>query len=61
MHKLSADDGDAAGNRRSDAQAPVSILIEAQHLPGKRHAKSHEQKKDAEYPGEFAGEFVCAE
>ena len=53
--------GIAAGNGRADAEAPVRVLIKAQHLAGERHAERHEQKKDAQDPGQLAGKFVGPE
>ena len=42
-------------------KSPISVLIEAQHLPGEGHAQSHQQKKNADDPGEFARKFVGPE
>ncbi len=53
--------GNAAGDRCADAQSPVCVLIEAQHLSAERHAKRHEQQKNADDPGEFARKLVSAE
>ena len=52
--------GNAARDRRADAEAPVRVLIEAQHLAGESHAERHQQKKNADDPGEFARKFVRA-
>ncbi len=56
-----ADDGNAAGDGSANADAPEGVLIEAQDLAGEGHAESHEKKKHADDPGEFAGKFVGAE
>src|ERR1700678_2268730 len=60
FHDERTKDGNAAGNRRSDSEAPVSVLIEAQNLTGKCHAKSHQQKKYADDPSQLAGKFVSS-
>ena len=46
---------------RADAEAPISILIEAQHLTGKGHAQSEQQQQHAYDPGELAREFIGSE
>ena len=47
LDELRADERNAAGDRRADAESPVRVLIEAQDLPGKRHAQRHEEQEDA--------------
>src|SRR6266704_2175896 len=37
---------------------PIGVLIKAQHLPAERHAESHQQKKNADDPGELSGKLV---
>ncbi len=49
---------DTAGDRGSDPKPPIGVLIEAQHLPAERHAKSHQQKENADDPGELSGKLV---
>ena len=61
MHQPAADPRHAADDGCADAEAPVGVLIEAQHLAGEGHAERHEQQKDAENPGELARKFVRAE
>ena len=51
----------AACNGRADAQSPISVLIESQHLAGKGHSERQEQKKNADDPGQFSREFVGSE
>ena len=53
--------GNAAGDRSSDSQSPVGVLIEAQHLSAEGHAQSHQQEEDADDPGEFTRELVGPE
>ncbi len=60
-YQWSADEGDAAEDGGSDAEAPVGVLIEAEDLAGEGHAKSEQEEEDADDPGEFAGELVGAE
>ena len=45
----------------ADAESPVGILVEAQHLAGEGHAERHQQHEHAEDPGEFARKLVGAE
>ena len=61
MNGPRADNGNAAGDRSANAQAPKRVLIESQNLAGERHAQSHEKQKDADNPGKFTGKFICAE
>ena len=61
VHSLRANQRHAAGDRRPDAEPPVGVLVEAQHLPGKRHAQGHKQQEHTDDPGELAGKFVSAE
>ena len=61
MDKLAPDKRNAAHDRSPDAQAPIGVLIEAQHLPGEGHAQRHQQQKDAQNPGKLARKLVCAE
>ena len=58
---LEADDRSAARDRRADAEAPVCVLIEAQHLAGERHAERAQKQYASCDPGEFARKFVRAE
>ena len=61
MHQGAADEGNAADDGGADAEAPVGVLIEAQHLAGEGHAERHQQQEDADDPGELAGKLVGAE
>jgi hypothetical protein len=61
MDERRADERYAAHDGGSDAEAPVGVLIEAHDLSGKGHAEREQEKEDADDPGEFAREFVCAE
>ena len=54
-------DGNAAHDGGADAEAPVGVLIEAQHLAGEGHAEREQQQEDADDPGELAGKLVGAE
>ena len=56
-----ADERGTAGDGGSDAESPVSVLIEAQDLSAEGHAQSHQQKKNADDPGELPGKLVGAE
>ena len=60
LHAGGTNDGHATRDGSADAETPVGVLIEAQDLAGEGHAESHQQKKDADDPGEFAGKFVGA-
>ena len=51
----------AAGNGRSDAQSPISVLIESKHLAGKGHSERQEEQKNTHHPGQLSGEFVSSE
>jgi hypothetical protein len=48
MHQAAADEGHAARDGCADAQAPVGVLIEAQHLAGEGHAQRQQQQKNAQ-------------
>ena len=61
MHQTSAEKRNAAHDGDPDAQAPIGILIEAQHLAGEGHAQGHQQQKHADDPGQFAGKLVGSE
>ena len=51
----------AAENGGADAEAPVGVLIEAQHLSGERHAEGEQEQEDADDPGELARKLIGAE
>ena len=61
VDQLAADPRHAADDGSADAEAPVGVLIEAQHLAGEGHAEREQQQEDADDPGEFARIFVRAE
>ena len=61
VDERAADQGNAAHDGGADAEAPVGVLIEAQHLAGEGHAEREQQQEDADDPGEFARKFVRAE
>ena len=42
-------------------KSPISVLIEAHHLSGERHAKRGQQQKNTAYPCQFARILVSAE
>ena len=48
-------------DRSPDPKSPISVLIEAQHLPGERHAQRHQEQEYADDPGQFAGKLVGPE
>ena len=48
VDKLPADERYAAHDGCADAESPVGVLIEAQHLAGEGHAQRHQQHEDAE-------------
>ena len=58
---LEADDRSAARDRRADAESPVCVLIEAQHLAGERHPERAQKQDASSDPGELARKFVRAE
>src|SRR6202040_2482049 len=49
------------GDGRADSQSPIRVLIEAQDLPTKGHPQSHQQKKNANDPGELPRKLVSPE
>ena len=61
MHQRRADDGHAAHDGGADAETPVRVLIEAQHLAGEGHAERQQQKKHADDPGKLARKLICPE
>src|SRR5260370_36124076 len=61
FHDYWARKGYATGDRSSDTQAPVSILIKTQHLAAESHAERHEQKRDAYDPAELPWKLVRSE
>src|SRR5262249_55673727 len=50
-----------AGDRRTDAQPPVGILVETHDLSGERHAQREQQQNAAGDPGQLARVLVRAE
>ena len=53
--------GVRAGDRRADAEPPVRVLVEAQHLAGEGHAERAQEQDDADDPGQLARILVGAE
>ncbi len=47
VHQRAADQRHAAHDGCADAEAPVSVLVEAQHLAGEGHAQGHQKHEDA--------------
>src|SRR5437879_546710 len=60
VYSPGADHRNPTCDRGADAQAPVGILVESQHLACKSHAKHHQQKKATEEPGQFSWKLVGA-
>jgi hypothetical protein len=58
VYQRVADERYPAGNRRSNTQPPICVLIEAQNLARERHSQRHQQKKHAKNPGQFTRIFV---
>src|SRR5258708_34633236 len=56
-----SDERDSTHDRSSDTQAPVRILVEAQHLARESHPERHQQKEDADNPGQLAWIFISSE
>src|SRR5246127_359286 len=52
------ENGNAARDGCPNTEPPICILIEAQYLPAECHAQCHQQQKDANDPGKFAGKLV---
>ena len=61
VHHLRADEWNAAHNGCADAESPISILIEAQNLSRKRHAKGAQKKNTTTDPSQLARIFVSSE
>src|SRR5690348_6403291 len=61
FHDYWACNGHATGDRSSDTQAPVSVLIEAKHLSAESHPKRHQQKEHADDPRKLTRKFVGPE
>ncbi len=61
MHQVGAHKRHAAHDRGADAQAPVGVLVEAQHLAGEGHAEGQQQQHHTDDPGQLARELVRAE
>ena len=61
VHHLASQQRRAPHDRRADAEAPVGVLIEAQHLAGERHPEGAEEQEDAGDPGQLARVLVGAE
>src|SRR5262249_7171114 len=58
LHDHRARNGNSAGNRRPDAEPPISVLIESQHLPAERHPQRHEQKEHTNNPSKLSRKLV---
>ena len=56
-----ADDRRAGGDGRHDAEAPVGVLVPAQHLAGEGHAERAHEEEDPGDPGHLARILVRAE
>ena len=61
VHHPGTDDRYAARDGRADTETPVSVLIEAQNLPGERHPERHEQQEHAQNPRQLPRILVRAE
>src|SRR5438445_961269 len=61
FHDAPAENRHSARDGCANSQSPICVLIEAQHLACKRHAQSHQQKKDTYDPGQLARKLVGAE
>src|SRR5882724_6259073 len=58
LHDYRAQNRHSTGDRSSNSQSPICVLIEAQHLPAEGHAQCHQQKKNTYDPGELSRKFV---
>src|SRR5262249_15870580 len=61
LHDCRTDKRNSAGNRRSDSETPIGVLIEPQHLSCECHAECHQQKEYTEDPCELSRILVSAE
>ncbi len=61
VHQVGADKRDAAHDGGADAQTPVGVLVEAQHLSGEGHAQGQQQQHHTDDPGQLARKLVRAE
>src|SRR5580704_9231674 len=61
VYNRGTDNRHPAGDRGSDSQTPVCVLIETHDLTSECHAESHQQQKDSDDPGQLAGKFVGSE
>src|SRR6266702_5283373 len=61
MDEFGADKWHASHDRCADSKPPISILVEAQDLPGEGHPERHQQEQHPDHPGEFAGKLEGAE
>ena len=61
MDERLADDRRAGGDGRADAEAPVGVLVPAQHLAGEGHAERAQEEEDPGDPGHLARILVGAE
>src|SRR5258708_39117935 len=58
FHDYWAHNRHSTGDRSSDSESPIRVLIEAQHLSAEGHAQCHQQKKNTHDPGELSRKFV---
>ena len=61
IHEPRTQQRDPAHDGCANSQSPIRILIESQHLARKGHAERHQEKQDANHPGQFSRIFVRAE
>jgi len=61
LHDLRSEDGRAAGDGRSDPEAPIGVLVEAQDLSGEGQSQRAQEQEDSDDPGQLARELVGAE
>src|SRR5262245_7690609 len=61
FHYSRTNNWNAAGDRCSDPQSPIGVLIETEHLSAEGHAQRHQQQKNTDDPGEFPWKFVSPE
>src|ERR1700721_1928484 len=61
VHECTAHEWNTANDRGADAEAPVGVLVEAEHLACECHSEGEQQQEDSDDPGELSRKFVGTE
>ena len=60
VDRRTSNEGHTAEDRSANAETPVSVLVETQHLASEGHAEGHQDQQNPDDPSQLSREFICS-